>query len=102
MFNFFKSSKALTSGEQLAKIVLTMLPLAGDKTDEKYDKKLKATMRKLDQQIDWLKLQHRFNFYQKAKLGNSFRWGLMDAGYPEQLAKELTQWVLVRFNPIKK
>lgn len=97
----FDTSAALAAGGLLAKIVLNVVPLVADQADIKYEKKLNAAMRKLNQQIDWLKLQHKFNLFQKAKLGNTFRWTLMDAGYEEAFAKDLTQWVLVRFNKLK-
>jgi hypothetical protein len=100
MIKFFYTKAAISSGEQLAKIVVSMLPLQGDMADPKYLKKNNSTLRKLTQQIDWLKLQNKFNFYQKAKLGNTFRWMLADAGYDEKLVKHLTQWVLVRFNKL--
>ena len=101
IFKMFSTTAANESGQALAKIVVSFVPKVPDKTDITYNKKLNSAMRKLKQQIDWLKVQHRFNVYQKAKLGNTFRWNLLDAGYEANYAKDLTQWVLVQFNSLK-
>jgi hypothetical protein len=100
MFQFLNTKSAISSGEQLAKIVVNLLPVQGDISEPAYLKKHTSTLRKLSQQIDWLKLQNKYNFYQKAKLGNTFRWMLIDAGYDDKFTKNLTQWVLVRFNKL--
>ena len=33
---------------------------------------------------------HRLNFYKRARLGNSFRWALRDAGYPPEFVDAWT------------
>lgn len=94
--NPFSTAVATAAGESLAQIVIDSVPLAVQENDQKYLKKVGVSMRKMGQQIEWLKLQHKFNFYQKAKLGNSLQWKLKDAGYKDIYTRELTEWVMMR------
>ena len=94
--NPFNTSAAISAGESLAKIVIDSVPLDTEKTDLKLSRKVELSMRKMSQQIEWLKLQHRFNFFQKAKLGTSLRWQLKDAGYKDLYTRELTEWVMMK------
>ncbi len=95
---FLDTAAAVTVGDMLAQIVIDTVPIAVEKTELKHAKKVASSMKKVSQQVDWFKLQHKFNFYQKVKLGNTFQWKLKDAGYDEHYAKELTEWVLMRFS----
>lgn len=80
----------------MAKIVIDSVPLDTEKTDLKLGRKVELSMRKMAQQIEWLKLQHKFNFFQKAKLGTALQWKLKDAGYKDLYTKELTEWVMMK------
>ena len=94
--NPFSTAAATAAGESLAQIVIESVPLAHQENDQKHLKKVGASMRKLSQKIEWLKLQHRFNFFQKAKLGTALQWKLKDAGYKDMYAKELAEWVMMK------
>lgn len=94
--NPFSTAVAIDAGEFLAQIVIDSVPLVAQENDQKYLKKVGVSMRKMGQQIEWLKLQYKFNFYQKAKLGNSLQWKLKDAGYRDLYTRELTEWVMMR------
>lgn len=94
--NPFSTGIATSAGEALAKIVIESVPLTAQKSELKHAKKVSASMRKMAQYIEWLKLQHQFNFFQKAKMGTTLQWKLKDAGYEELYAKELTEWVMMR------
>ncbi len=98
LFKFFDTAAAVTVGDLLAQIVIDNVPITVEKTELKHAKKVGSSMKKMSQQIEWFKLQHKFNFYQKVKLGNTLRWRLTDAGYAEHYARELTEWVLMRFS----
>ncbi len=95
--NPFSTTAATNAGELLAKIVIESVPLETEKKDLKLGRKVELSMRKMSQQIEWLKLQHKFNFFQKAKLGTALKWRLKDAGYKDTYTTELTEWVLMRF-----
>lgn len=95
--NPFSTSAATAAGESLAKIVIESVPLDAEKKDLKVGRKVELSMRKMSQQIEWLKLEHKFNFFQKAKLGTSLKWKLKDAGYQDTYTTELAEWVLMKF-----
>jgi hypothetical protein len=38
---------------------------------------------------------HSLNIYKKAKLGNAFKWGLLEKGYDEKFVDELTKEVIL-------
>ena len=94
--NPFSTTVAINSGESLAKIVMDTVPMSFQENDPKHVKKVALSIRKMSQQIEWLKLQHKFNFFQKAKLGTILQWKLKDAGYKDLYAKELTEWVMMK------
>ena len=39
--------------------------------------------------------EHRLNFYKKAKLANTLKWELKDAGYSEVFVREIVAHILV-------
>ena len=94
--NPFSTSVATMAGESLAKIVIETVPLTARKSELKHAKTVNQSMRKMAQHIEWLKLEHQFNFFQKAKMGTILKWQLKDAGYEEMYVRELTEWVLMR------
>ena len=94
--NPLSTAVAINAGESLAQIVIDTVPMSFQKNDPKHVKKVALSIRKMTQQIEWLKLQHKFNFFQKAKLGTTLRWQLKDAGYDDWYSKELTEWVMMR------
>ena len=95
-WNPLSTTIATRAGEDLAKIVIESVPLTAQKSELKHAKKVSVSMNKMAQHIEWLKLQHQFNFFQKAKMGTTLQWKLKDAGYEEPYARELTEWVMMR------
>lgn len=93
--NPFSTKAAVAAGEALAKIVIESVPMETGIKDLKMGRKVELSMRKMSQQIAWLKLEHKFNFFQKAKLGTSLKWCLKDAGYKDAYTTELTEWVMM-------
>lgn len=94
--NPLNTSAAIIAGESLAQIVIESVPLNTEKTDSKLSRKVELSMRKMSLQIEWLKLQHKFNFFQKAKLGTVLKWKLKDAGYKDMYTTELAEWVMMK------
>ena len=41
---------------------------------------------------------HKLNFYKKAKLGNSFKWKLLELGFEPGLVDELTHELMLRMS----
>ena len=94
--NPFSTFTATNAGEALAKIVIESVPLKAQKSELKHAQKVTVSMRKMSQHIDWLKLQYKFNVFQKARMGTTLRWQLKDAGYDDWYSRELTEWVMMR------
>ena len=96
LYNPFSTTAAIAAGESLAQIVIQSVSVDTDVKDLKRGRKVELSMRKMSQQIEWLKLQHKFNFFQKAKLGATLKWKLKDMGYKDTYTSELTEWVLMK------
>lgn len=47
-------------------------------------------------QIQEFKMKHELNVYKKAKLGNAFKWKLLEADYDPVLVDELTKLLLLK------
>ena len=61
-------------------------------SERKFEMKAKSALTQLGRRIADFKREHRLNIYQKAKLGNSFKWVLKDAGYDSAYVDKLTDW----------
>jgi hypothetical protein len=96
MLDWFNARDAHQFGIDLAKFFMERIPL------EEPHKKIKSLARKqevLDKiflQIQVFKIEHKLNIYKKAKLGNAFKWELLDAGYDSVLVDELTKLLMVK------
>lgn len=63
----------------------------GHKRDEKRLKLVEQTLKEVQQFCKTRKL----NFYKKSKLGNAFKWRLIDLGYGKELINSLTKDILL-------
>lgn len=70
-------------------------------TSTKRDKKLQARREKainlLFAKAATAAKHKKFNMYQRAKLGQAFQGHLLDAGYDQEIVRDLTKDVLIRF-----
>lgn len=96
MFSWFDARDAQEFGTALAEFFIERIPL------EKPNKKIKSLAKKqevLDKmflQIQVFRMKHKLNIYKKAKLGNAFKWKLLDADYDPELVDELTKVLLLK------
>jgi hypothetical protein len=95
MFSWFDARDAQQFGETLAGFFSERVP--ADDTGKKVpaSKKLE-TVEKMALQVQIFKVNHKLNLYKKAKLANSFKWKLLDAGYQSEVVDELTRTLLVK------
>ncbi len=97
MFGFLDVKQVEKFGESLAGLLMERIPpeasVLGDKSPTK---KLFPAVHKLHQQIDQFKLEHKMNFYQKAKLLNTFKWQLLSSGYNKEFVDEITQGLALK------
>lgn len=87
--DWLDARKACEFGEFLADFLAERIP-------NKSPKKAPEALAKLFAQIDGFKQTNKLNLYKKAKLGNSFKWKLIDHGYTDEFIEEMTKEVLLR------
>lgn len=97
IFSWFDAGEAKKLGASLAQFYATQLPLeAKALNDKKFAAKTQSAMRQLTAKVDAFKARQRLNIYTKAKLGNAFKWNLLDAGYDKAYVDNLTEWLVAR------
>lgn len=100
MLSWFNASEAEMFGESLARLVIERLPQVASKVSKvktkKIDKKEEAAFSAIAQEILKFKQQYKLNIYKKAKLGNTFKWTLKDAGYDSSYVDQLTNWLMLQ------
>ncbi len=93
IFDWFDARAASEFGITLADFIAQRIPLNSDK--QKSGKKQQEIFQKAAAQITQFKSKNKLNVYTKAKLGNAFKWKLLDLGYDKALVDELTKELLV-------
>ncbi len=96
MINWFDARAAAQFGVTLAQAVTAKIPLDTSADEKKFSRKASELLTTMDGQIANFKRTHPLNLYKKAKLGNAFKWKLLDAGYRPAYVEELTEWLLAR------
>ncbi|GGC83904.1 hypothetical protein [Undibacterium terreum] len=96
MFNWFDSSEAKTFGDSLAGFYIERSAAHLKASKKKKGQKTGETIDKMFQQVAQFRAAHKLNIYKKAKLGNAFKWRLLEAGYDSEFVNELTHMLMVR------
>jgi hypothetical protein len=96
MFDWFNAKEEEQFGKQLAELYIQDVGFADAPLTGKAKKKRQDLPRRMLQQIDQYKLEHKLNVYKKSKFGNAFLWALLDAGMDNESAKELTKELLTK------
>ena len=96
LFDWFRAAEAEAFGKELA--VFLAGELKGDfrPLDAKAGKKAEKTMARAARKVQDFRTAHRLNVYKKSKLANAFLWELKEAGWPPELANQLTDWLTMR------
>ncbi|HSH73180.1 MAG TPA: hypothetical protein VK974_09005 [Methylophilaceae bacterium] len=97
MISWLDASGATKFGTELAEFFIRRIPLADVTSKNKTSMANKrAALNEMFRQIDKFKIEHRMNFYKKAKLGNAFKWMLLEAGYNSEIIDDLTKEILLK------
>lgn len=88
IFDWFKAREVTEFGVKLADFLAERIP-------NKSPKKAPDALAKLFAQIEVFKQSHKLNMYKKAKLGNAFKWRLIDHGYTDEFIEEMTKELLL-------
>jgi hypothetical protein len=93
---WFRAAEAQAFGKELAAFMVSELRGDLKPLDTKQAKKAEKTMVKAARKVDDFRARHRLNVYKKSKLANSFLWELKEAGWPPEVANQMTDWLTMR------
>ena len=96
MFSWFDARDAQKFGISLAEFFIARIPLDAPNKKSKPMLKKQEVLDKMFLQIQQFKIKHKLNIYKKAKLGNAFKWKLLDANYDPALVNELTKVLMLK------
>ena len=96
MFGWFNAKEAKQFGTSLAAFYIAQVPLGQPGGEKMFASKTQTAMRGMDAKIDAYKAATPLNGYLKARLGNTFKWALRDAGYDVAYVDKLTDWLITR------
>ena len=101
ILHWFDSNEIDEFARSIAGEIMQRVPPASlDPITKKAVSQLKDSHHAIFHQAENFALTHPLNIFKKAKLGNSFRWALRDAGYPSDLVESWT-YELVTFIVLK-
>jgi len=93
---WFDASDAENFGRSLAQFFIQKIPLhAGSKDGKEIVKQLEA-VDQMYSKIEQFKLNNSLNIYKKAKLGSSFKYELIAAGYKSELVDQITKGLMLK------
>jgi len=95
MIEWFNTKNEVLFGKQLANFFRSRIAKDSLNVDNKKDmRKVIAVTDKVLLQISNYKLEHKLNVYKIAKMGNTFKWSLIDAGYDPTFVSTLTKKII--------
>ncbi len=96
MFGWFNAAKAEEFGVLLAEFFIDKMPPAQQLNESKVASKTQYVLDKLALRVTAFKRENTLNSYQRAKLANTFKWKLKDAGYEKTYVETLVGWLVSR------
>lgn len=97
MFAWFDLKQVDACADDLSALVVRQFPVS-EITDPKRKGKARweRVHKAIFQQAESFAATHPLNIYKKARLGNRFKWSLIEAGYPAEFVDGIS-YELVRF-----
>lgn len=95
MFSWFDAGEAIAFGERLAEYYDQEWRLLESKAAHKQEDKHSKLVAKVLQQAQVFGKARKLNAYKMAKLGNAFKWKLIDLGHQKESIDLLTKDVLI-------
>ena len=96
MFDWFNAKDAIAQGKEIARSVCALFARAETGGSARKDGKIREKFDRLVEGSALAVRGQRFNLYQKAKFGNTLKWELREAGYPDEFVDEFVMLLLVR------
>jgi hypothetical protein len=97
VLGWFDARKAKEFGAELARFFIQRVPLDAQVNEKKFAAKTQEVLGKMSLQVRTFKQGNKVGIYQKAQLGNAFKWTLKDSGYNEAYVEKLTLWLMTAF-----
>jgi hypothetical protein len=95
-FGWFRTGDAEAFGKELGAFMVADLKGELKSLDARSKKRAEKTMVKAARRIQTFRSSHSLNFYRKSKLANAFLWTLKEAGWPDDYANQMTEWLTMR------
>ncbi len=95
MFSWFDVSKEVVFANKLAEYFDREWRTLERKTSQKQSDKRQKLIAQVFTQAQQFGITHKPNIYKKSKLGNTFKWRLVDLGYSKELIDSLTKDILL-------
>lgn len=96
MFSWFSAREAKQFGASLAAFYIGQMPVDLRLSDKKFAAKSESTLRNMADKTRTFKAVRPLNGYQKAQLGNTFKWAMRDAGYDAAHVDRMTDWLVTQ------
>jgi hypothetical protein len=96
MLKWLDAREAQAFAKELAAFYAEKIPLESTLGSKKFATKTQDTLKKMSQRIHQFKQAQPLNFYKKAKLLNTFKWALRDAGYDSAYIDEMASWMTLQ------
>jgi lipoprotein NlpI len=96
MISWLDARDAQQFGITLADFFMERIPLEEPNKKIKSLAKKQAVLDKIFFQVQVFKTKNKLNIYKKAKLGNAFKWKLLEANYEPALVDELTKLLMLK------
>lgn len=94
MFKWFDATRAKEFAHLLADFLIENMPIEQSVKKDKLLKKRSEVFANLLWKIEEFKKNNKLNLYQKAQLGNTLKWRLIEAEFESDFASEITHLVL--------
>jgi len=94
--NWFGTKEVDDFADSLVAELVRRLPPSLEATPKKIVEKISKTQGALCARADEFVSSRRLSIYQKARLGNRFKWALKDAGYPPKFVEGWTHELVTR------
>lgn len=95
MFTWLSTKKSESFGQELASMLMELVPKDALLVESKRLSKSNYAKEKLQKRIRQFKQEEVLNFFKTAKLLNTFKWALKDAGYDEAFVEGFASWVFI-------
>ena len=96
LFSFFSSAEVDDFAKQLVQDIAKRYPPSMDNSDRKISSnRLTKILEDVFAKAQVFSVERKFGMYKKARLGNTFQWGLRDLGYTQKFVDIAMEGLIV-------